>query len=63
MKPPPSRCYLCGAPAIRTCDGCGKPICEEQQRLGVNVKGKKQYLCIPCDQQRQHFYVSERARG
>ena len=63
MKPQPSQCYLCGALAIRRCDGCGKPICEEQHRLGVDAKGQKQYLCIPCDDQRQHHSVGMRARG
>ena len=63
MKSPPSRCYLCAAPAIRMCDGCDKPICEEQQRLGVDAKGQKQYLCIPCDNQRQQHYTIARARG
>ena len=63
MKPQPSRCYLCGALAIRMCGGCGKPVCEEQQRLGVDVKGRKQYLCIPCDKERQQQHTIGRARG
>ncbi len=62
MKPQPHRCYLCGAPAIRTCGGCGKPICEEQGRLGVDAKGQKQYLCIPCDDRRLRDYMASRSR-
>lgn len=57
MKPQPSRCYLCNAPTIRMCGACGKPICEEQSRLGVDARGKKQILCIPCDDQRQRYTV------
>jgi hypothetical protein len=52
MKPQASRCYLCGALAVRKCGACGKPICEEQARLGVDAKGQKQFLCIPCDERR-----------
>jgi hypothetical protein len=64
MKPQPSRrCYLCNAPAIRMCDRCGRPVCEEQQRLGVDAKGSLQYLCIPCDHERQQQYTIIRARG
>ncbi|HEU5376796.1 MAG TPA: hypothetical protein VFV38_15275 [Ktedonobacteraceae bacterium] len=62
MKAPPNRCYLCGAPAIRTCNGCGRPVCVEQQRLGVDAKGSLQYLCIPCDNERQQRYSIIRAR-
>jgi hypothetical protein len=53
MKPPPSQC-ACGARAIRTCGGCGTLICEEHQRIGVDRQGRKQYLCFPCDDERQH---------
>jgi len=53
MKPQPSRCYLCNAPAVRTCGACGKPLCEQQSRLGVDAKGRKQYLCLACDDRQQ----------
>lgn len=53
MKPHPSQC-ACGARAIRACGGCGIPLCEEHQRVGVDRKGRKQYLCFPCDDERQY---------
>jgi hypothetical protein len=53
MKPQTSRCYLCGAPAVRTCGECGKLLCEQESRLGVDAKGKRQYLCLPCDDRQQ----------
>jgi hypothetical protein len=62
MKPQASRCYLCGAPAIRTCNGCGQPICQDQHRLGVNAKGQKQWLCLPCDDRRQEDYAGGRVK-
>ncbi len=62
MKPQPSRCYLCNAPAVRTCGECGQPLCERQSRLGVDAKGKKQYLCLPCDD-RQQQGITWRSKG
>lgn len=53
MKPQPTWCYLCGALAVRRCGECGQPICEQQSRLGVDAKGRKHYLCVPCDDRQQ----------
>ncbi len=51
MKPQPV-CHACGGRAIRACQGCGTPVCEEHQRLSVNASGQKQYLCFACDDRR-----------
>lgn len=53
MKPSPPRC-ACGAPAIHPCSGCGRSLCEEHARSGVDGKGQMQYLCFACDD-RQHW--------
>lgn len=53
MKQRPNPCYLCGALAIWTCKACGKPICEEHGRLGIDARGNKLYSCFPCDDRRQ----------
>lgn len=62
MKQRPSQCYLCGALAIWTCGACGKPICEEHGRLGIDARGKRQYLCLPCDDRQQQGRVVWRGK-